>query len=175
MQRQNTLNRLYLFNLVHQEFVEGKLAVFPTAVTRKIAVRQFVYLFLLIALPMVLFITVMIAWAGYQIEFLLLVELVTALVSCAFFVLRGYLKDRVLRYKGNVIYGEVIRQEEMPGYANIGTSTITRIFYRFINPQEKTVIDCIDLNHVMHRLPDGRKYPEPGTPSRDFICQRQKP
>ena len=165
MQRHRyTQNRLYLFNLVHRDFVEGKLDVFPTAVTRKFAVRQFVYLFLLIALPMVLFITVMIAWAGYHIEFLLIVELVTALLSCAYFVLRGYLKDRGLRYKGNIIYGEVIRQDEIPGYANIGTSTITRIFYRFINSQEKPVIACIDLNNVMHRLPDGRKYPAPGTP-----------
>jgi|GEM_PF-6239180 len=163
-QRQNTANRLYLFNINHRDFVEGVCDTLPTAVTRKVAIRQYVFLMFMLAFPMIITITVLVAMAGFQIQFLLVVELVTALLTCAYFVLKRYLQDRVLRYQGNIIYGEVIRQEILPGYSSIGTTTITRIFYRFLNADNERVIDCIDLTYIGHRMPDGRKYPDAGTP-----------
>lgn len=165
MQRQRyQRSPLYLFNPAHRDFVDGDVDKFPTAITGKFAIRQFVYLFLLIALPMVIFITAMVALVGYRVEFLLLVELFTALMTCTYFVLGAFLKDRVLYNEGNIIYGKVIRQEQMPGYSKIATSTVTRIFYHFINPEQERVIASIDLNYMRHSLPDGRKYPVEGTP-----------
>lgn len=163
-QRKRTGSRLFLFNTLHEDFVEDTDTDFPTAVTRKKAVRQYVFLMLVIAFPMIIAITVLVAIAGFRIEFLLVVELVTALITCAYFVLKRYLQDRVLRYKGQVIYGEIIRQEILPAYGNIGTSTFTRIYYRFLTPDNERKISSIDLADVMHRMPDGRKYPEAGTP-----------
>ena len=98
MQRQRyRRNPLYLFNMAHRQFVDGDVEQFPTAITGKFALQQFLYLFLLIALPMLIFITVMVAWAGYRVELLIVVELFTGLISCAYFVLRAYQRDQVLK------------------------------------------------------------------------------
>lgn len=160
--QENIFQGLYLFNTIHNEFVNGDDSVLPTAVTRKIAVRQYVFLMLVIALPMMIIITSLVAIAGYHIELLLIVEFLTALVACAYFVLRRYFKDRELRYKGQIIYGEVIRQDILP-YSNIGTSTVTRIFYRFLSPEKERIINFVDCAYITQRLPDGRKYPPVGT------------
>lgn len=157
-------NRLFLFNTIHENFVHGDDKHFPSAVTRKKAVRQYVFLMFVIALPMVLTITLLIAVAGFNIQLLLIVELVTALIICAYFVLRQYLRDRVLRYDGIIIYGEIVRQEMLPIYGSMGTSTVTRIFYRFATPDNERKIDSVDLSNITHRMPDGRKYPSAGTP-----------
>ncbi|GAB5491507.1 MAG: hypothetical protein Phog2KO_17220 [Phototrophicaceae bacterium] len=153
---------LYIFNLIHNDFVKGDESVLPTAVTRKIAVRQYVFLMLVIALPIIILITSLVAIAGYPIDLLLLVELLTALIACAYFVLTRYLKDRELRRKGQIIYGEVIRHDILP-YSDIGTITVTRIFYRFLTPEKERIIDFIDCPYIAQRLPDGRKYPPVGT------------
>ncbi|MEL6403177.1 MAG: hypothetical protein AAFR81_02330 [Chloroflexota bacterium] len=156
-------NHLFLFRPIHQPFVMGELDTLPTAVTRKRAVRQYVFLMFIIAAPMIAIITSLVAFAGYDYEWLFLVQVATALLTCAYFVLRRYLQDRILRHNGKVLYGEVIRHEMLPGYANISSSIITRIFYRFKVADDAYVVDSVDLGYAMNRLPDGRKYPEPGT------------
>lgn len=153
---------LYLLDMIHQDFVEGNESILPTAVTRKVAVRQYVYLMFFVAFPLIILITLLVSIAGYHIEFLLTVELLTSLVTCAYFVISRYIKDRELRRKGQIIYGEVIRQDIIPSYS-IGTSSITRIFYRFITPEKERIINFIDCAYIAHRLPDGRKYPKVGT------------
>lgn len=162
-QRYRRRNPLYLFNLTHREFVDGDVDKFPTAMTRKFAIQQFVYLFLIVALPMVILITTMVGWAGYRVEFLIPVEFFTAVISCAYFVVKDYLKDKILRDRGTILYGEVIRKDKLPGFKNIGASTVTRIFYRFAKPEQEAIIAYIDFSYQRHSLPDGRKYPETGT------------
>lgn len=159
-----TSQGLFLFDTSHREFVAGNETVLPTAVTRKIAVRQYVYLMFFVAFPLILLITLLVAIAGYRIEFLLVVELLTALITCAYFVLSRYWKDRELRRKGDIIYGEIIRQDILPSYSGIGVSTITRLFYRFITPNKERTINFIECAHITNRMPDGRKYPKVGTP-----------
>ena len=171
MQRNRARNHLFLFNTLHEDFVNGNEEEFPSAVTRKKAVRQYVFLMFVIALPMVLAITLLVAVAGFPIEFLLLVELVTAFSVCAYFVLQRYLRDRVLRHEGVVVYGEIVRQELLPVYGNMGTSIVTRIFYRFMTPENERKIASVDLSNITHRMPDGRKYPEAGTPIAGFVRQ----
>lgn len=159
------LNRhLFLFRLIHEPFVTGELATLPTAVTRERAIRQYVFLIFVVAAPMIIIITSLVAFAGYEYEWLFLVQMMTALLTCAYFVLHRYLQDRILRHQGRVLYGEVIRHEMMPGYATMSSSIITRIFYRFKVADDAYVVDSVDLSFAMNRLPDGRKYPEPGTP-----------
>lgn len=163
MQERHSSNRLYFFDLIHHDFVAGEEKVFPSAVTRDIAIKQFSYLMLVIALPMIIFITLMISLAGYDYELLIIVEIVTAVFVCGYFVLRRYLKDRELRHHGQIIFGQVVRVDES-GYTGIGSSNLVRVYYRFLNNENRRVIAYVDLNYVMHRLPDGRKYPSPGTP-----------
>ncbi len=160
----HTSQGLYLFDINHRDFVSGNDAVLPTAVTRKIAVRQYVYLMFFVAFPLILLITLLVAIAGYHIEFLLVVELITALVTCAYFVLSRYLKDRELRYKGQILYGEIIRQDMLPSYSGIGTGTVTRLFYRFVTPENERIVNFVDCAYSAFRMPDGRKYPKVGTP-----------
>lgn len=155
--------RLFLFRPVHEPFVMGQLTELPTAVTRKKAVRQYVFLMFAIATPMIIIITGLVALAGYDFELLLLVEITTALITCAYFVLRRYLQDRLLRHQGKIVYGEIVRHEMLPGYANMGSAIITRIFYRFKTLDDNHITTSVDLAYAMNRLPDGRKYPEPGT------------
>ncbi len=159
-----TSQGLYLFDIRNRDFVSGDESILPTAVTRKIAVRQYVYLMFIIASPLILFITLLVAIAGYHIEFLLIVELLTALITCAYFVLSRYWKDRELRRKGQIIYGEIIRQDILPSYSGIGAGTVTRLFYRFITPEKERIINFTDCAYIAYRMPDGRKYPKVGTP-----------
>lgn len=160
----NTAQRLFLFDPMHNDFVEGEVNSLPTAVTRKIAVRQYVYLMFLVASPLILLITVLVAMAGYQVQLLLIVEIITALVTCAYFVLKRYLQDRVLRHHGNIVYGEIVRHEILPTYSGVNSGIITRIFYRFITPDNERIINWIDYEQIANRLPDGRTFPEVGTP-----------
>lgn len=161
-----TVNRrahqLFLFNPLHNDFVAGEVAIFPTAVTRQKALKQYIYLLCFIALPMIVIITVLVALIGYRIELLLLVQLFTAAITCAYFILNRYFCDRVLRYHGTVLYGEVLRQEVLPSIQTIGSGSTTRIIYRFMTPDEQVIIDSVDMLSLMNRLPDGRKYPEAG-------------
>lgn len=164
MVSQNQHNNLFLFNTIHEDFVCDETKLLPTMVTAKRAIRQYLFLMFLIAFPMIIAITLLISFVGHRITLLLPVELLTALLTCGYFVCGWYLRDKKLVNKGNIIFGEITRQEILPGYANIGTSTITRIHYRFVTPDNERVINSIDLSNVMHRMPDGRKYPQQGTP-----------
>jgi hypothetical protein len=157
-------HRLFLFNLAHDAYVEGKSSEFPTATTLSRAIRQYVFLMLLIALPMILFISLLTSFAGHRIIVLMPILLLVSLLVCAWFVIAGYWRDRKLLRSGKIVFGEVLRQDIIPAYANIGTSTITRIIYRFHTPENERKIGKIDFAHVMLRMPDGRKYPAAGTP-----------
>ncbi|MEO1289207.1 MAG: hypothetical protein AAFV93_15695 [Chloroflexota bacterium] len=164
MYQGQSAQRLFLFNVAHRAFVEGNESTFPTAVTRKIAVRQYVFLMFVIASPLILAITVLVAMAGYPVQLLLIVEIITALATCAYFVLKRYLKDRVLRYQGNIVYGEVVRHEVLPTYSGARSGIVTRIFYRFVTPSNERLINWVDYEQIANRLPDGRQFPDIGTP-----------
>lgn len=163
MYKPSPTQRLFLFNLIHRDFVDGNTSI-TTLTTRKIAVRKYVFLMFFIALPLVITITVLIALAGYRIELLLITEILTALIASAYFILRQYLKDRVLRHQGDLVYGEIIRQEIIPRYSGLGANVVTRIFYRFSTPDSERIIRWVEFNNMTNHLPDGRKYPEVGTP-----------
>jgi hypothetical protein len=163
MVSRNQHSSLFLFNILHEDFVRDESTLLPTMITAQRAIRQYLFLMFLIAFPMMIAITLLISLTGHQILLLLALELLTALLTCAYFVSGWYLRDKKLLNKGQIVFGEVMRQEILPGYANIGTSTITRIHYRFVTPENERVINSIDLSSVMHRLPDGRKYPQAGT------------
>lgn len=164
MLSRNQNNNLFLFNLLHQKFVQGETNILPTLITRQRAIRQYMFLMFLIAFPIIILITVLISMSGHRITLILPAELITALLTCAYFVCSWYLRDRKLRKQGQIIFGEVMRQEILPTYAKIGTSTITRIHYRFLTPNNERLINSIDFSSVIHRMPDGRKYPQAGTP-----------
>ena len=146
MYKQTSTQRLFLFNLAHRDFVDGNDTHISTLTTRKIAVRQYVFLMFFVASPLIIIITVLIALAGYRIELLLITEIMTALIASAYFILRRYLKDRVLRHQGDLVYGEVIRHELLPRYSGIGASVVTRIFYRYSTPDSERIIRWIDFS-----------------------------
>ncbi|MGJ3238316.1 MAG: hypothetical protein ACFE0Q_06385 [Anaerolineae bacterium] len=154
---------VYLFNLRHYDFVQGDTATLPTAVTRKIAIRQYIYLMFVVCAPIIIGILIAVYLLKMVIEWVLLMTLTTALVTCAVIVLRRYLRDRTLRHHGVILYGEVLRQDILPGYAYIGRHINTRIFYYFLTPDDERVVDCVDISHNIYRMPDERKYPEAGT------------
>jgi hypothetical protein len=156
-------HRLFLFNMAHEAFVNGESSEFPTAVTLNRAIRQYVFLVLLIALPMVIFIVLGTSLAGHRIVVLFPTLLIVSLLVCAYFVLSGYLRDKRLLQSGRIVFGEVLRQDIIPAYT-IGTTTITRIIYRFPISETERKIGKIDLAYVILRMPDGRKYPTAGTP-----------
>ena len=156
-------HRLFLFNLLHEDYVKGESSEFPSATTLNRAIRQYVFLMLSTALPMVLAISLLTNFAGHRVVVLLPTLLLVSLLVCAYFVLGGYWRDKKLLRSGKIIFGEVLRQDIMPAYA-LGTSTITRIIYRFPTPDNERIIGKIDLAHVILRMPDGRKYPTAGTP-----------
>jgi hypothetical protein len=156
-------HRLFLFNLANEAYVNGESSELPTAVTLNRAIRQYVFLVLLIALPMVLCIVIGTSLAGHRVVVLFPTLLILSLVVCAYFVLGSYWRDKRLLQSGRVIFGEVLRQDIIPTYA-LGTSTLTRIIYRFQSPENERRIGKIDLAHVILRMPDGRKYPSAGTP-----------
>jgi hypothetical protein len=83
-------------------------------------------------------------------------------LTCAYFVAGWYLRDKKLNDEGKIIFGEIIRQESLPAYANIGT--IIRIHYGFRTPQNEGLINNVTFSTVRKHLPDGRKYPQAGTP-----------
>jgi hypothetical protein len=159
----NQHHGLFLFNLLHENFVRGESQFLPTLVTGKRAIRQYLFLMFLIAFPIILVIILLISLTGHRVTLLLPVELLTALLTCGYFVTGWYLRDKKLVHQGQIVFGEVMRQEILPGYANIASSSITRIHYRFVSPDSKRLINSIDIVNVMHRMPDGRKYPEAGT------------
>ena len=156
-------HRLFLFNLNNEAYVNGESSEIPTVVSLNRAIRQYVFLVLLIALPMVLCIVLGTSLAGHRIVVLFPLLLIVSLLVCAYFVFSSYWRDKRLLQSGRIIFGEVIRQDIIPTYA-IGTSTITRIIYRFHSPENERKIGKIDLAHVILRMPDGRKYPVAGTP-----------
>jgi hypothetical protein len=156
-------HRLFLFNLAHDAYVEGKSTELPTATTLNRAIRQYVFLMLLIALPMVIAISLLTSFAGHRIVVLMPILLVVSLIVCAGYVMSSYWRDRNLLRSGKILFGEVLRQDIVPAYT-IGTSTLTRIIYRFQTPNNERIIGKIDLAHVILRMPDGRKYPTAGTP-----------
>jgi hypothetical protein len=162
-------HRLFLFNLLNEAFVNGESSELPTAITLNRAIRQYVFLVLLIALPMVIFIVLGTSLAGHRIVILFPTLLLVSLLVCAYFVLRAYWRDKRLLQSGRIIFGEVLRQDIIPTYT-IGTSTITRIIYRFNTPENERKIGKIDLAHVILRMPDGRKYPAAGTPIAVFYA-----
>src|SRR5688572_10801072 len=156
-------HRLFLFNMAHEAYVNGESSELPTIVTLSRAIRQYVFLVLLIALPMIIAIILGTSLAGHRIVILFPTLLIVSLLVCAYFVLGGYWRDKRLLQSGKIIFGEVLRQDIIPAYT-IGTSTLTRIIYRFPTPENERKIGKIDLAHVILRMPDGRKYPVAGTP-----------
>lgn len=162
MQNQQA-HRLFLFNLVHDAYVKGESSELPSATTLNRAIRQYVFLMLLIALPMVIAISLLTSFSGHRIVVLLPILLLVSLIACAYFVITAYWRDKQLLRSGKIVFGEVLRQDIIPAYA-VGTSTLTRIIYRFHTPSNERRIGKIDLAHVILRMPDGRKYPTAGTP-----------
>lgn len=160
----NPHNNLFLFNLLHEDFVQGTADCLPTLITRERAIRQYLFLMFLIAFPIIIITTFLISLTGHRITLILPAQLLTALLTCAYFVLGWYWRDKKLSKDGQLVFGEVLRQEILPSYPQIGTSTITRIHYRFLTPRNERVINSITLSNIMHRMPDGRKYPQVGTP-----------
>jgi len=161
-----TTSDIYLFNQQNRAFMRGETAINANAVTAKKAFRQFSFLFLLVALPMIIAISLLVAAAGHPIGLLVSVEFSVALVLCIYFAIRNYYHDWVLRSRGQIVLGEVIHHDILPAFGNVSSSTITRIYYRFQIPGDKTderIIDSVDMAFVMNRLPDGRKYPVPHT------------
>lgn len=156
-------HRLFLFNTAHEAYLNGETSELPTVVTLSRAIRQYVFLVLLIALPMIIAIILGTSLAGHRIVILFPTLLIVSLLVCAYFVLGGYWRDKQLLQSGKIIFGEVLRQDIIPAYA-LGTSTLTRIIYRFATPENERKIGKIDLAHVILRMPDGRKYPTAGTP-----------
>src|SRR5690242_8022929 len=132
-------HRLFLFNLANDAYVEGKSTELPTATTLNRAIRRYVFLMLLIAVPMVIAISLLTSFAGHRIIFLLPILMLVSLIVCAVYVVGGYLRDRTLLRSGKIVFGEVLRQDIVPAYT-LGTSTLTRIIYRFNTPNNERII-----------------------------------
>jgi hypothetical protein len=131
--------------------------------TTQQAMRYFVLLLLLVALPVSVLISVLVSLTGRSIFVLLPTELLAALVACGFVAFMGYRHDRALIRSGKVVIGEVIDCDARPVLGAPGHRVVTRMSYRFATPDNKAVVRTVNLEHIRQQMPDGRHYPQVGT------------
>jgi hypothetical protein len=153
----------FVFTLQHEHYLHGENPRPAALLTGKQAIQQFNILFGMITLPMILVITLLVSLAGHPVQLLLPILLLTGLTASSYFAYRRYHRDRKLSLKGQVIYGSIVHREELAPYPS-ATGTITRVIYRFQMPDGTVHVDRQDLSFPGDRLPDGRKYPQVGTP-----------
>lgn len=163
IQTQQFPSNLFLFNPQHDSFIRGDVRVLPTVMTPQQAIRYFATLFLLIALPASLIITLLISLTGRHIFLLLPIELLAAILACAFVTMMGYWHDHALMRSGKIVIGEIIDADSRPVIGTPSQRTITRLKYRFATPDNQAITKTISLEHIRQHLPDGRRYPEVGT------------
>lgn len=154
---------LFLFDNKHRVFIKDNERL-PVIVKPSYGLRYFSAIFFAIALPIVVIITLLVQFAGYDIWLLLPVELITAAALSAYFAFKSYWRWRGLSSNGQILYGEIIHSDTLPAVNGMMTNnTINRIYYEFTTPDRENVIHNVDLNYQGERLPDGRKYPDIGT------------
>jgi hypothetical protein len=163
IQTQTLPNNLFLFNPVHDPFVRGDMRTLPTAMTTQQAMRYFILLLLLVALPVSLMITLLVSLTGRNILFLLPCEILAAVMACSYVAFMGYQHDRALVHSGKVVIGEIIDCDARPVLGAPGHRVVTRMSYRFATPDNKAVVRTVNLEHIRQQLPDGRHYPQVGT------------
>lgn len=163
MARHYAYKGVFLFDTHHESFLQEQGGTIIGATTKGRAFQKFMVMFFLVALPIALAISLLVRIAGYNIVILLPFELLLGAVMSACFAFISYRQDHHLLTQGTVIYGEIVHSETQPVYTNIANNLATRLHYRFMTPNQETVIGKIDLNYPMQRLPDGRKYPEIGS------------
>ena len=154
---------IFLFDTKHEVFVQGDSPL-PVIVKPSYGLQYFGALFFFISLPIVIVMSMLVQFAGYDIWLLLPVEIGSAIILSAYFAFKSYWRWRALSKNGRVILGEVIHSDTLPAMNGVVTNNnITRIYYQFDTPDADSIIHNVDLNYPSERLPDGRKYPDIGT------------
>ncbi len=148
----------FLFNLAHEAYINGETDHLST-VTPLHALQLFGRLFLLIALPIALILTMPVALMGFSFQPVLALEVLVAVAICASLAGWRYLRVSYLVQNGQLVRGKIIDYDTRPTLS-LSNQSVTVLQYQFRTPDNKLIRRSVPL---ADRLPDGRPYPNTGT------------
>ena len=145
----------FLFNPAHEAYINGDTSHLPT-VTPFHALQFFARLFLLIAMPIALILTTLVALMGFSFQPVLALEVLAALAISAGIVGWRYLRVWYLTQHGQLLRGKIIDYATRPTLS-LSNQTVTVLLYQFRTPDNNLIRTSVPL---AERLPDGRPYPD---------------